>query len=224
MSDAFHRSDSPTATTTAPLPAPEERGTPPLDDTLVDGRPLPPAGPLPPAEPLVAADRPVTPGWVIALLILALLLGAAGIGAAIYAVNKVPAHGTAGSQGVAGKTGPAGPTGAKGATGPAGSPGTVISPTPVNGTAVSTSADPAPGTTLTADTTCPTGKVLLSGGAQVTATGGTKDVALQSSYPSSATTWVTTAVVQSALPTGSVMTLRPYALCGTEPAKTAGAF
>lgn len=203
---------------------------PPRDDTLVmAGAPGAAAGAaatagagraglVPPDE---VDDTPRGPSTaMIVLLVVALLLGAAGLGVGIYAAHKVAQPGHAGAQGNTGPTGATGPAGPKGAPGPAGQPGTVVSPTVVAGSVVSTSAAAAGGTTLTTSTSCPVGKVLLSGGAQVTASGATKDVALQSSYPANDTTWQTTAVVVTALPAGDVMTVKPYVLCGTEPTKT----
>jgi hypothetical protein len=68
--------------------------------------------------------------------------------------------GAAGAKGAAGTPGPAGPAGAKGASG-------VASSSVVQGTAVTSIADPTAGTITSATASCPTGRVLLGGGGQV---------------------------------------------------------
>jgi hypothetical protein len=176
-------------------------------------------GPVTRDEPIDAEARGPS-ALTTVLLVLALLLGAAGLGVAIYAAHKTAQPGTSGAHGKTGATGAAGPAGPAGAQGPAGPPGTVVSPRVTAGSVVATSPSAPAATTLTASTQCPVGKILLSGGADVTAPGAAKDVALQSSFASSATTWQTTAVVLTALPTGDVMTLKPYVLCGSEPVAT----
>jgi hypothetical protein len=55
--------------------------------------------------------------------------------------------------------------------------------------------------------------VLLSGGAQITGSA-TRNVAVQSSYPSSSSTWQTVAVVVNSTGSGQSATLHPYAICG----------
>ena len=75
---------------------------------------------------------------------------------------------------------------------------------------------PGVGTVLVAKTTCPAGKILLSGGAQVSAPGvlADRNVELRSSFPFSTTQWQTVAIVTGRLGTGVVMTMRPYVVCG----------
>jgi hypothetical protein len=68
--------------------------------------------------------------------------------------------GAAGAKGAAGTPGPAGPAGAKGASG-------VASSSVVQGTAVTSIADPTAGTITSATASCPAGRVLLGGGGQV---------------------------------------------------------
>jgi hypothetical protein len=78
-----------------------------------------------------------------------------------------------------------------------------------------TAPNPPVGTALVARTQCPAGKVLLSGGAQVSVGLSTKNVALQSSFPLSADTWQAVGVVTAPLAPSQVMTMKPYVLCGT---------
>jgi hypothetical protein len=68
---------------------------------------------------------------------------------------------------------------------------------------------------VTATATCPAGKVVLGGGANVTTTAAQKERAqLVGSYPSSATTWTAVGVVSiSNLGTGHRMTVIAYVLC-----------
>jgi hypothetical protein len=70
---------------------------------------------------------------------------------------------------------------------------------------------------LDAKTSCPAGKTLLSGGAQVSAPGVTADrnVTLRSSFPDNNTTWETVALVTGPLGPGASMTMTPYVVCGT---------
>lgn len=193
-----------------------------------------PASPPPPA-PVRAADggrRSLLVGGVIAAVVLALV----GAGAGIAALVTTPTHvvGPAGPQGATGPrgaTGPQGPagiqgatgqrgaTGAKGATGPpgpAGPPGSLAATQVVEAPEVSSAPDPAAGTTLDARASCPSGTILLGGGAQVSAKGKTADqkVSLRSSYPLNATTWKVIAETTGTLQTGSAMVLKPYVMCG----------
>jgi hypothetical protein len=73
------------------------------------------------------------------------------------------------------------------------------------------------GTLMTATATCPDGKVLLGGGAQITdssETGDTNDrVVLRSSYPSSTTEWTATAVVIDQIYGFRTVTVQAFALC-----------
>ena len=99
--------------------------------------------------------------------------------------------------------GPAGPTGPAGPPGPAGSSRVVGSPVTITG--------PGLGLIGTATAACPSGTVLLGGGAQVDHSG-VVVTALESSYPSSTTVWTATA---AALLMGrrDTMTVTAYALC-----------
>ena len=100
--------------------------------------------------------------------------------------------------------------------GPTGPAGTVTATAIVASTALKSPPNPAVGTVLVAKTSCPTGKVLLSGGAQVSAPGVNADrnVELRSSYPLSTSQWQTVAIVTGSLGSGGVMTMRPYVVCG----------
>ena len=82
----------------------------------------------------------------------------------------------------------------KGTTGPAGA---LAATSIVASTALKSAPDPGVGTVLVAKTTCPAGKILLSGGAQVSAPGvlADRNVELRSSFPFSTTQWQTVAIV-----------------------------
>jgi hypothetical protein len=187
-------------------------------------------------------------------ILAAIVVSLASMGVAIGAVISTPASGptgatgatgpigaqgpvgATGSQGIAGKQGIAGPAGIpgargvqgvqgvpgkEGAVGPAGAVRAtqVVSPTPL------VTVPNAPiGTMLEATTSCPVGKVLLGGGAQVVVNGGTpistpsaayKNVSLVSSFPLTVNLWRTTGLVTGPLGTGQTMTMKPYVLCGT---------
>jgi hypothetical protein len=86
----------------------------------------------------------------------------------------------------------------------------------VNGTAVTSAAGAGQGTQVTATASCPAGKEVLGGGAQVTTTEtGTNRyrVVLVSSYPSNATTWTAVGMNVVAMSAGRTFTVTPYALC-----------
>ncbi len=166
-----------------------------------------------PANPL--------PKWVLPVVVAALVVGLAGLGFGIYAVVKMPAKtsgptGAAGAEGKQGLAGPAGPAGAAGPAGPTGPAGTVASTTVVNATTLTSAPDAPVGTTLVAKTTCPAGKVLLSGGAEVSASNAAvnQNVELRSSFPLSDTTWQTVGIVTAPLGTAVTMTMKPFVMCG----------
>jgi hypothetical protein len=79
---------------------------------------------------------------------------------------------------------------------------------------VTSAANAARNTTVTASASCPAGKVLLGGGGLVTTTTSAKErVHLAASYPTS-TTWTATGVVGvGALGAGQTMTVTAYVLC-----------
>jgi DNA-binding transcriptional LysR family regulator len=100
----------------------------------------------------------------------------------------------------------------------------------VQGTAVSSIANPTAGTATSATASCPTGRVLLGGGGQVSdgpsATGSTSTtaanavtsgtgVALLSSYPTTARSWRAVGVVTGPLTSGMTMSVQAYVICGT---------
>jgi hypothetical protein len=88
----------------------------------------------------------------------------------------------------------------------------------INATSVVSAPDPPVGTTLTATTSCPTGTVLLTGGAQVSAPAPSDhNVELRSSFPVNNTSWRTVALVTAPLATGQTMTMSPFVVCGTAP-------
>jgi len=100
--------------------------------------------------------------------------------------------------------------------GPTGAAGTIKSATLTRATPLTTPPDPAVGTVLAAQFSCPVGSVLLSGGAQVTAPGlAARNVVLQSSFPISNTSWEVVGMVIKPLGAGNAMTLRPFAVCGS---------
>ena len=175
--------------------------------------------PVPEAEPTATT---LLPRWVLPVIIGSIVVGLAGLGTGIYAIVKIPPKvsgptgktGATGPQGPVGATGPAGPAGVAGPVGPTGPPGTVTAGSVVTGPAL-TSATGAPiGTELVAKVSCPVGKIILSGGAQVSASGAGQTVALRSSFPIDGTTWQVVGVVIAKLPVGVAMEMTPFALCG----------
>jgi Collagen triple helix repeat (20 copies) len=120
-------------------------------------------------------------------------------------------QGDPGPQGDQGDPGPQGPPGAPGPQGDPGPAGAQL----VTGTPVTSAANAARNTTVTATATCPAGKVALGGGALVTTTATAKERALlTASYPSAANTWTAVGVVAiGALGSGKTMTVTAYALC-----------
>jgi len=129
---------------------------------------------------------------MIALLAVAGVLGAAGLGLGIAATVDRPQTGQAGTPGATGPPGPAGPAGPKGDTGaagpagpagpagargPAGRSGAAGKRAVIQGTLSSTAPDPTVGTTVTADVSCPGQLVMVSGGGRLSiglpGTGGT---------------------------------------------------
>jgi hypothetical protein len=175
-----------------------------------------------PQGAMLQDSRGRAPGWLVPLVVAALVLGLAGLGVGAYAVATTPTKtsgppGPVGPRGAAGAQGLQGPAGVRGASGPAGPPGTVAATSLVASTALNSPPDPAVGTVLVAKSSCPAGKVLLSGGAQVSAPGVTADrnVKLRSSFPLSTNQWQTVAIVTGSLGPGGVMTMRPYVLCGS---------
>jgi hypothetical protein len=163
-------------------------------------------------------------GWVVPMVIAALVVGLAGLGVGIYAVVATPAKtsgppgpvGPQGPAGAEGKQGTPGAAGAKGDPGPAGPPGTIAATSISSGTVLTSAPDPPVGTVLVAKTTCPNGKILLSGGAQVSAPGVVPDrnVDLRSSFPLTTTEWQTVAIVTGPLGAGVSMSMKPYVVCG----------
>ena len=177
-----------------------------------------------PATPQVSpGPRETTaPRWVVPVVAATLVIGLAGLGTGAYAIATMPAKtsGPQGPVGVRGAMGPQGPQGVPGATGqsgPVGPAGTIATTSIVSSTALTSATDPAAGTVLVARTSCPAGKVLLSGGAQVYAPGAQADrnVVLRSSFPLSATKWQTVALATGPLGAGVFMTMKPFVVCGT---------
>jgi hypothetical protein len=156
--------------------------------------------------------------WVVPVVVAALVVGLAGLGVGAYAVATMPAK-TSGPQGPVGQTGATGPQGQQGvpgAKGEAGPAGALAATSIVAGTALKSAPDPAVGAVLVAETSCPAGKILLSGGAQVSAPGvqADRNVELRSSFPFSTTKWQTVSIVTGPLGAGVVMTMKPYVVCG----------
>ena len=79
--------------------------------------------------------------------------------------------------------------------------------------------NPQVGTALLARTSCPTGKIVLSGSAHVSAPGVIPDrnVDLRSSFPLTATVWHTVAIVTGPMGAGVSMSMKPYVVCGVAP-------
>jgi hypothetical protein len=157
-------------------------------------------------------DRRFAPAWTTGVVIAALVFGLAGIGIGIYAVATRPAQvsGPTGPQGAQGPQGPQGPQGKQGQS------GTLGTTNIVRGTSKTSTPDPQPGTVLEATTSCPSGQILVGGGAQVSAPGVSADrnVTLRSSFPVNTTSWQTVALVTGSLGQGVSMTMTPYVLCG----------
>jgi hypothetical protein len=84
----------------------------------------------------------------------------------------------------------------------------------VTGTPVTSDTNPVLGSVVIATATCADGKVLLGGGAEVTTNALVKSSAvLQSSFPSSATTWTAKGVVNGIIIGGKTITVKAYAIC-----------
>lgn len=161
------------------------------------------------------------PSWTAGVAIVALLVGLAGLGVGAYGLATQPAK-VSGPIGPQGKQGPQGSQGRQGPSGKPGPAGTVASAKITRGTSKSSTPDPQPGAVLEATTSCPTGQILLAGGAQVSAPGvkADRNVTLRSSFPVNATSWETVALVTGALGPGVSMTMTPYVLCGRPSAST----
>ena|SRR5579872_1776053 len=159
-------------------------------------------------------------------MVAAIVLGLAGIGFGTWALVSSPSAGPAGPPGAVGPRGPqgqVGPQGQQGKAGPAGAPGkagppgTITSATRVAASGIVSAPNPAVGTVLVAQTSCPVGQVLLSGGAEVSAPGSAdRNVVLRSSFPVNSTTWQAVAMVIAPLGKGNAMTMRPFVMCGTK--------
>jgi hypothetical protein len=81
---------------------------------------------------------------------------------------------------------------------------------------VTSAANAAANTALTATATCPAGKVVLGGGAFVSnnvSPAAPLRTVLTGSRPTSTTVWQATAVVTTALTGGAIATLTAYAVC-----------
>ena len=132
------------------------------------------------------------PKWVAPVVIAALLVGGAGLGVGAVAVATTPAK-TSGPQAArdrrdrrprtAGRQGSRWPRRTR-------RPDWDDRRHPIlSATSLKSAPDPAVGTVLVAKTSCPLGKILLNGGAQVTAPGvlADRNVTLRSSFPINST-------------------------------------
>lgn len=172
-----------------------------------------------------AGSNAVAPGasrqWVMPVVIASLVVGLSGLGVGIYALATMPAK-TSGPRGPAGPVGPVGATGKQGQQGPAGATGlegpagTIASTTIVSALTQTSAPNPPVGTVLVAKTSCPVGRILVSGTAQVTANSVVADrnVQLRTSVPLSADVWETVAIVAAPLGPGISMSIKPYIVCG----------
>lgn len=158
---------------------------------------------------------------LVALVVLALLFGLAGLGVGVAALVRGPQEvvgptGAPGGPGPRGPTGAMGPTGPRGAAGPAGPAGTVKKTSIVSPTADLSGPNPAVGAVVVADTSCPTSEVLLGGGGRVSAPGvlADRNVEIRASFPLNSTTWQVVGEVTGPLGAGKSMSLRPYVICG----------
>ncbi len=168
---------------------------------------------------------PRGPGTATVLaLVVAVVLGLAGVGLGLAALVRTPAPvagpaGQRGPRGATGARGPRGPAGAAGRQGPAGKAGpagTVRSVEVVRPSPDVSAPDPPVGTVLVGRTDCPAHTVLVGGGAQVSAPGvtGDRNVELRASFPLSPDRWQVVGEVTGPLGAGNAMTLKPYVLCG----------
>ena len=170
--------------------------------------------PAPVKPPPAGKER----GWVV---LVALIVGLAGLGVGAYAVATMPGK-TSGPTGATGATGPqgsngaAGPAGAKGDVGPAGPAGTIAATSIFHGTTLVSGPDPQVGAVLVAKSECPSGQILLTGGALVSAPGVVADrnVDLRVSMPLTTKIWQTVAIVTGPLGAGVSMSMRPFVVCG----------
>jgi peptidoglycan hydrolase-like protein with peptidoglycan-binding domain len=156
---------------------------------------------------------------VIVALVVAVLAALAALGVAVWALEAVPAVGPRGAQGIQGAQGVAGPQGKQGVAGPQGKQGpagTVTAASVVSASTLVSAPDPAVGTVLVAKTSCPAGKVLMGGGAQVWANGviADRNVSLRSSFPLNSQTWQVVAITSGPLGVGTSMNMKPFVLCG----------
>ncbi len=174
-----------------------------------------------PSEQTPSEDQKAPQKWIAPVAIGALVVGLVGLGVGAYALATTPAktsgpQGPAGPQGAQGPAGRAGPQGPRGPAGPAGPAGTIADTTIVSATALTSATDPPAGTVLVAETSCPPGHVLLSGGAQVAGSDAKadRDVELRSSFPLDKTRWQAVAMVTHPLGAGATMTMKPFVVCG----------
>ena len=126
---------------------------------------------------------------------------------------KLELTGPQGQQGVPGAKGATGAAGAKGRPGPPGpSPPLRSSRAPLSDRLRTPRSAPSSWPRRRV----PPGKILLSGGAQVSAPGvqADRNVELRSSFPFSTTQWQTVLIVTGSLGAGVVMTMKPYVVCG----------
>jgi hypothetical protein len=68
---------------------------------------------------------------------------------------------------------------------------------------------------VTAVVSCPAGKTMLGGGAQVTTAAPSSRAVLTSSYPSGAAQWTAVGTTTAALGAGNTMTVTAYVICTT---------
>jgi hypothetical protein len=132
--------------------------------------------------------------WVVPVVIASLVVGLSGLGVGIYALATMPAK----------TSGPPGPV------------GTIASTTIVSALTQTSAPNPPVGTVLVAKTSCPVGRILVSGTAQVTADSVVADrnVQLRTSVPLRADVWETVAIVAAPLGPGISMSIKPYIVCG----------
>lgn len=174
-------------------------------------------------SPVAKEDHPTrsAPSWTVPVVVVALVLALAGLGVAVYTLAKQPAKvtGPKGSTGPQGLQGPAGPQGPQGARGPG---GTLAGTDVTRGPSKLSAPNPPVGAVVQAQASCPAGQVLLSGGAQVTASGTVADrnVTLRSSFPLNSTTWETVGLVTGPLGQDVTMNVTPYVMCGVSSTTT----
>jgi hypothetical protein len=113
----------------------------------------------------------------------------------------------------AGPRGPAGPAGEQGVPGAKGDPGLPGTPGVAGVEIVQDTSTSSSSSSRSATVTCPAGKRLIGGGAELV--GATGSLALDESYPNTTVTWIARAY--EVVPTGDNWSLVAYGICAQVP-------